>query len=154
MLDELDRSILSLLQKDGRMANKEVAQQVGLVPSATSERLRIRSIEARLDPQKVDFSLLAFVFVRTNEMVSGCRTGEELARIPEVQEAYNIAGEDCYLIKVRTRDAESLSLILREKVGQIESVVSTRTTIVLETCKETCALPVTPGTGNGSGDAA
>lgn len=149
MLDQLDRRILSLLQGDGRMANKEVAANVGLVPSATSERLKklrergyIKSIEARLDPARVDFGLLAFVFVRTNEPTSGSETGHVLARIPEVQEVFNIAGEDCYLIKIRTRDAKSLSQLLRDKVGRIPSVVSTRTTIVLESYKETCALPI------------
>ena len=150
MLDHLDRKILSLLQQDGRMANKEVAAHVGLVPSATSERLKklrergyIRSIEARLDPARVDFGLLAFVFVRTSEPTSGSETGHVLARIPEVQEVFNIAGEDCYLIKVRTRDAKSLSQLLRDKVGRIPAVVSTRTTIVLESYKETVALPIT-----------
>jgi Lrp/AsnC family leucine-responsive transcriptional regulator len=155
MLDHLDRKILALLQEDGRMANKEVAARVGLVPSATSERLRklrdrgyIQSIEARLDPRKVDFGMLAFVFVRTNELVGGMKTGSVLATIPEVQEVYNVAGEDCYLIKVRTRDTQSLSHLLRDKVGKIESVTSTRTTIVLEAYKETCALPVAESNGH------
>jgi Lrp/AsnC family leucine-responsive transcriptional regulator len=155
MLDHLDRKILALLQEDGRMANKEVAARVGLVPSATSERLRklrdrgyIRSIEARLDPQKVGYGMLAFVFVRTNELVGGMKTGNVLATIPEVQEVYNVAGEDCYLIKVRTRDTQSLSQLLRDKVGRIESVTSTRTTIVLEAYKETCALPVADFNGH------
>ena len=155
MLDHLDRRILALLQEDGRMANKEVAARVGLVPSATSERLRklrdrgyIQSIEARLDPRKVEFSMLAFVFVRTNELVGGMKTGTVLATIPEVQEVYNVAGEDCYLIKVRTKDTQSLSHLLRDKVGKIESVTSTRTTIVLEAYKETCALPVAPANGH------
>jgi len=155
MLDHLDRKILALLQEDGRMANKEVAARVGLVPSATSERLRklrdrgyIQSIEARLDPRMVDFGMLAFVFVRTNELVGGMKTGSILATIPEVQEVYNVAGEDCYLIKVRTKDTQSLSQLLRDKVGTIESVTSTRTTIVLEAFKETCALPVAATNGH------
>jgi Lrp/AsnC family leucine-responsive transcriptional regulator len=156
MLDHLDRKILSLLQLDGRMANKEIAANVGLVPSATSERLKklrergyIRSIEARLEPARVDFGMLAFVFVRTDEPTSGSETGHVLAKIPEVQEVFNVAGEDCYLIKVRTRDAKSLSHLLREKVGRIKSVMSTRTTIVLESYKETCALPIVEN-GNGT----
>lgn len=149
MLDKVDRKILALLQQDGRMANKELAGHVGLVPSATSERLKrlrergyIHSIEARLNPDLIDFGLLAFVYVRTSEASVGSEVGKLLADIAEVQEVFNIAGEDGYLIKVRTRDAKSLSTLLRDKVGNILHVVSTRTTIVLESYKETCALPI------------
>ena len=92
--------------------------------------------------------LLAFVFVRTDEMVKGKSTGEDLAEIPEVLEVFNVAGEDCYLIKVRTKDPSSLSKVLREKVGSIETVISTRTTIVLESYKETVSLPIGNGHAN------
>lgn len=154
-LDELDRRILTVLQEDGRMANKEIARRIGLVPSATSERLRklrergvISRFETRLDPVLVGCGLLAFVFVRTDEMVKGKSTGEDLAEIPEVLEVFNVAGEDCYLIKVRTKDPSSLSTVLREKVGSIETVISTRTTIVLESYKETVSLPLGNGHAN------
>ncbi len=148
-LDELDKKILTVLQEDGRMPNKEISNRVGLVPSATSERLRklkengyIKSFETRLNTDKIGYGLVAFVFVRTNEMASGFKTGVELAKIPEVQEVFNVAGEDCYLIKIRTRNTHSLGQILREKVGTIESVIHTRSTIVMESYKETCAIPL------------
>jgi Lrp/AsnC family leucine-responsive transcriptional regulator len=52
-----------------------------------------------------------------------------------------VAGEDCYLVKVRARDAEHLGSLLRTRIGRIPGVRSTRTTIVLETVKETHRLP-------------
>jgi len=60
-----------------------------------------------------------------------------------VLEVHHVAGEDCYLVKIRTRDAEHLGSILRTRIGKIRGVQSTRTTIVLETVKETSriALP-------------
>jgi Lrp/AsnC family leucine-responsive transcriptional regulator len=70
------------------------------------------------------------------------QTGPSLAEIPEIQEVYNVAGEDCYLIKVRTRDTQTLGRLLRDKVGAIKSVVSTRTTIVMESYKESLKLPM------------
>jgi Lrp/AsnC family leucine-responsive transcriptional regulator len=149
MIDQVDKQILELLQEDARMPNKEIAYRVGLVPSATSERLKrlrergfIKSFETRLDPAKVGCKLLAFVFVRTNELGGGWSTGGELAQIPEIQEVYNIAGEDCYLIKIRANDTGALTEIIRDKVGAIKSIVSTRTTIVMETYKETCRVPI------------
>lgn len=149
-LDSLDVKILTVLQEDGRMPNKEISNRVGLVPSATSERLKklkefgyIKSFETRLNTDKIGYGLVAFVFVRTNEMASGFKTGVELAKIPEVQEVFNVAGEDCYLIKIRTKNTQSLGKILREKVGTIESVIHTRSTIVMEAYKETCQIPLT-----------
>ena len=57
-------------------------------------------------------------------------------------EVHHVAGDDCYLIKVRARDAEHLGQLLRTRFGRIPGVRSTRTTIVLETVKETSRLPV------------
>jgi Lrp/AsnC family leucine-responsive transcriptional regulator len=55
---------------------------------------------------------------------------------------HDVAGEDCYLLKVRVRDAEAVGTLLRERIGPIRQISSTRTTIVLETVKETSALPL------------
>jgi Lrp/AsnC family leucine-responsive transcriptional regulator len=62
-----------------------------------------------------------------------------LAEIPEVQEVHNIAGEDCYLLKVRTSDTTTLGQLLR-RIAQVPMVQSTRTTIVLGTEKDTRRL--------------
>jgi Lrp/AsnC family transcriptional regulator, leucine-responsive regulatory protein len=59
-----------------------------------------------------------------------------------VLEAHYVAGEDCLLLKVRARDASHLSEILRERLGRIEGISSTKTTIVLETVKEESRLPL------------
>lgn len=69
-------------------------------------------------------------------MVKKFNTGKKLAAIEEVMEVHNIAGEDCYLVKARIKDTATLSNFLQEKIGTIESVVSTRTTIVMESYKE------------------
>jgi len=148
-LDEMDRKILTVLQEDGRMPNKEISNRVGLVPSATSERLRklkergfIKAFETRLDTEKIGYGLVAFVFVKTSEMAHGSHIGEQLAEVPEAQEVFNVAGEDCYLVKIRTKNTSSLGRILREKIGVIPEVLSTRSTIVMESYKETCAIPI------------
>ena len=57
---------------------------------------------------------------------------------------HHVAGEDCFLVKVRTRDTASLGSLLRDAIGSLPSVRSTRTTIVLETVKETMDLPIKP----------
>lgn len=136
MIDDNDRKILNIIQQDGRIASAEIARQVGLAPSAVHERLKkleergvVRGYNACIDPKKVGFGLIAFVFVRTNECGDG--TDELLATIPEVLEVHDVAGEDSYLLKVRASDPEDLALLLREKLKAIPSVISTRTTVVL-----------------------
>lgn len=149
MLDAIDRQILRILQQDARTPNNEIAKQVGIVPSATSERIRklvekkvITGYDGRLNPQAMGYDLVAFIYVRTDEPVNTRAAGEELAAIQEVQEVHNVAGEDCYLVKVRVKDTEALGHFLREKIGAIKSVRNTRTTIALETFKETLGVPV------------
>jgi Lrp/AsnC family leucine-responsive transcriptional regulator len=147
MIDDIDKQIVKILQQDGRMSNAEIARQVGLAASAVLERIRkleergvIEGYFASIDPKEVGFGLVAFVFVRTNECGDG--TDELLAKIPEVLEVHDVAGEDSYLLKVRATDPEDLARLLREKLKAIPTVVTTRTTVVLQTIKETTALPL------------
>ena len=80
------------------------------------------------------------MFVRAKETKGGkWITPSRLANIPEVQEVHQIAGDDCYLVKVRTADTITLGELLRQ-IAQIPTVQSTRTTIVLGTEKDTRRL--------------
>jgi Lrp/AsnC family leucine-responsive transcriptional regulator len=97
-----------------------------------------------VDPRALDQSLLAFIAVRSEGLPGDDAIGHQLARIAEVLEVHHIAGDDCFLLKVRARDTEHLGELLREKLGRIRGVRSTRTTIVLGSLKETSRLPV-PG---------
>lgn len=146
-LDDTDLRILAALQDNARVTNAEIARQLGMAPSAILERIRklesrgvIRGYRAEVDPLAVGRSLLAYIFVRVDERLGESHTGDLLAEIPGVLETHHIAGEDCYLVKVRARDTVSLGSLLRERFGAIPTVHSTRTTIVLETVKETGRL--------------
>jgi Lrp/AsnC family leucine-responsive transcriptional regulator len=149
MIDNIDREILNILQQNARTSNAEIARQVGMAPSAILERVRkleargvIMGYEARLDPEALGLHLLAFVSVLSNDRAGDTRTGDMLAQLPEVQEIHHIAGEDCFLVKVRVRDARTLGRLLRERFGADAGVRSTRTTIVLESVRESGQLPL------------
>lgn len=151
IFDAIDRQILAILQDNARISNAEIARQVGMAPSAVLERVRkleergvIEGYAARLSPRALGWGLVAYIFVRADEPLGQEDVGRVLADLPEVQEVHHVAGEDCYLVKVRTADPESLGRLLRERFGAIPSVRSTRTTVVLETVKESSSLPV-PG---------
>ncbi len=149
MLDAVDRRLVSILQTNARMSNADIARKLKMAPSATYERTRrlegrgvVHRYEARLSPEAVELGMVAFVFVRSNERPGDLTTADALARIPNVQEVHHIAGEDCFLAKVRVKDPRDLARLMREHIGKIATVQSTRTTIVLETIKETAELPV------------
>ncbi|HEX9302820.1 MAG TPA: Lrp/AsnC family transcriptional regulator [Thermoanaerobaculia bacterium] len=149
MINEVDTRILTILQRNSRTSNAAIARQVGLAPSAVFERIRkleergiLQGYTARIDPHAVGLGLVAFTFVRSNDRPGGIRTAELLAEIPEVLEVHHVAGEDCFLVKVRAPDTEALGRLLRERLGKISTITSTRTTIVLESVKETSELPI------------
>lgn len=149
MFDEQDLEIMTILQENARTSNAEIARQLGVVPSCVLERIRkletrgvIQGYRARLDPRKLDLGLVAFIFVRAKERPYGRQTADAISRIPEVQEVHHVAGEDCFLVKVRTADTEALGRLLRERFGRVPTITSTRTTIVLETVKDSNRLPL------------
>jgi Lrp/AsnC family leucine-responsive transcriptional regulator len=148
-LDQIDLRIVEILQTNARETQVDVARDIGLAPSAVLERVRkleargiIRGYTALVDPKALDLPMLAFVAVRSDETGLDDQVAQGLAKIPEVLEVHHVAGEDCYLIKVRARDAEHLGVLLRTRISRIPGVRSTRTTIVLETVKETPRLTV------------
>lgn len=153
MIDEKDQAILDILQRNARASNASIARQVDMAPSAVHDRVRkledrgvIRGYHADIDPCAVDRPLLAYVFVRTDERACEVAAGEALAAIPEVLAVHHVAGEDCYMVEVRMKSPGRLARLLRESFGAIESVSSTRTTVVLESIKDNGLLPLDPCT--------
>jgi Lrp/AsnC family leucine-responsive transcriptional regulator len=148
MIDDIDHRILTILQDNARVSNAEIARQVGMAPSAILERIRkleergiIEGYVARVNPEAYGLWLTAYVFVRADERAGAMTTAQRLAQIAEVQEVHHVAGEDCFLVKVRAAGTRALGELLREKFGAIDTIRSTRSTIVLDTIKDTWAVP-------------
>jgi Lrp/AsnC family leucine-responsive transcriptional regulator len=149
MIDQTSLAILETLQADARISNAELGRRVGLAPSAVFERIKkleergaVRGYSANIDPASVDLALLAFVFVRSDERRGAPLTEAALVAMPEVQEVHHVAGEDCFLLKVRVRDTLALNELLSDRISALEGVRSTKTTIVLRTAKETSTIPI------------
>lgn len=147
MIDDVDAVILEMLQQNARTPNAEIARRVGMAPSAILERIRkleergvIAGYGARIDPEKLGLGLTAFVFVRADERAGAPSTADRLAEIEEVQEVHHVAGEDCFLAKVRVAGTRALGELLQGKIGAIDTIRSTRSTIVLDTVKEWAPL--------------
>ena len=143
VLDKVDLSILRLMQENSRITNADLARELNMAPSGVLERVKkleqknvILQYTTRLNPIPLNQKLLAFVFMKAADGLGCSTTGKELAKMPEVQEVHHIAGDDCYLVKIRTADSASLMELMRNHFSKLPNIISTRTTIVLETVKE------------------
>jgi len=143
-LDETDIKILRLMQSNARVSNVDLARELNMAPSAVLERVKkleqkkvITGYYTQINPVALQQKLLAFIFIKSSEgFTCNSKTAQLLSKIPEVQEVHHIAGEDCFLVKVRTEDSASLMNFMRSSLQKIPNIASTKTTIVLETVKE------------------
>ena len=140
-IDDIDHQILQILQEKARIPNAEVARQVGMAPSAVLERIRkleergfIEGYEVRLNPREFSQGLTAFVSIGVSDHH---QLAEQLSAVTGVQEVHQVAGEDGYLLKLRVADNAELGLVLRNELTPLAGVESTRTSVVLDTFKET-----------------
>jgi Lrp/AsnC family leucine-responsive transcriptional regulator len=147
MIDEIDAKILNILQNNSRTTNADISRQINMAASAVFERIRrlekkkiIKKYSVEIEPVEVGKSLLAFIEVKANGPIVDQKTAREISKIAEVQEVHIVAGEDCYLVKVRVAHTKALTELLRTKFAAIGSVRTTNTIIVLETVKETSEL--------------
>lgn len=148
-LDHIDLQILICLQENAKINNAELARQLNMAPSAVLERVKkleqkqaILAYHAIINPEVLSQNMLAFIFIKSQDIIGDTSVGRQLAELPEVLEVHDIAGDDGYLIKVRTKNAQGLVEIMRNSLSKIDGIISTRTTIVLETIKETIKLPI------------
>jgi len=146
MIDDIDYKILQILQEKARIPNAEVSRQIGMAPSAVLERIRkledrgiIEGYEVRLNPEPFQQGLMAFVQVNVQ---SSCRAAlaESLAAVTGVQDIHQVAGDDGYLLKLRVADNAELGRVLADEICPLEGVRQTKTSIVLNTVKETRKL--------------
>jgi Lrp/AsnC family leucine-responsive transcriptional regulator len=139
MLDEKDRDLLGLLQRDATQSYAALGEAVGLSAGAVHERVRklrergvIRRTTVDVDPVAVGRGVLAFVLVRAAAWIGDEPVGTALAEIPAVQEAHVIAGDASLLLKVRTATPGDLQAVLRQ-VYKLGGVTSTEAIVVLDT---------------------
>lgn len=142
-MDSKDREILTILLNDAATSKADIARQVGLAASAVSERVRrmeatgaIQAYEVRLDASLLGKPLLAFVFVTDAKPSQGFDTAEALSRVTGLEELHKIAGDDCYLLKIRAANTDELNTIIESEINPVESVTRVRTTIVLKAVTE------------------
>lgn len=137
-LDELDLRIVRLLLKDARTPAAQIAEQIGLSRPAVADRLDklerqgvIRGTTAVIDPTAIGRAVTAFIAARGAHLSgTAWKKFRELMQRDEVLEVHTVAGDDCYLMKVRAESISGLNTLVDELK---ELSLTTRTTIVMET---------------------
>jgi len=148
-LDTTDLKILGLLQQNARTTNRDIAARIDLAASATLARVDrlerlgvIRGYHAELDPEALGLGLISFIFIRSNTLEEEIRLEGMLSAMPEVLNAYHIAGEDGFLVTVRSQDPRSLATLINARFRSLPGVRATRTVVSLLTVKESHMLPL------------
>ncbi|MFD2693241.1 Lrp/AsnC family transcriptional regulator [Sporolactobacillus shoreicorticis] len=147
-MDKLDLKILRILMTQGRATWSDLAGEVDLSSPAVAERVRrleergvIKAYEAMIDPELVGNTCTAFVAVTLEKTEQRAAFLELIHELVEVQECHHIAGDYDYLLKVRARDTKDLDRVISSELKKLPGV-KTRTTIVMNSLKETARLPI------------
>lgn len=150
-LDEIDRRILRAVQRNGRMSNAELSEDVHLSPSACHRRVQrlekdgyIRDYVALLDARKLGVPTTVFVEItlqgQADEILDAFE--KSVARIPDVLECHLMAGSADYLLKVVAEDTEDFARIHRQYLARLPGVGQMQSSFALRTVCKTTALPV------------
>ena len=148
-IDRIDRRILDVLQRDGRISNLKLAEAVALSPTAVLARVQrltregyILGYEARLNPLKLGAGMLVFVEVlldRTSANVFEQFKAAVQVRA-EIMECHLVAGGFDYLLKIRCADMNAYRQFSGDVLWQLPGVRETRTYAVMEEVKNSTAL--------------
>ena len=149
LLDRIDRRILDVLQRDGRISNLKLAEEVALSPTAVLARVQrltregfILGYGARLDPVKLGAGMLVFVEVlldrTTPNVFEQFKAAVQVH--PEILECHMVAGGFDYLLKTRSADMNAYRVFAGRVLWQLPGVRETRTYAVMEEVKSSSAL--------------
>lgn len=150
-LDRHDQRILAVLQAQGRIANVDLAERIGLSPTATTERVKrltregfILGYSARLDPRRIGLGLLVFVEVKLERTTADVfdAFADAVRRSPEVIECHMVAGGFDYLVKARVADMTAYRRFLADALLSMPGVRETHTYAVMEEVKGDGMLPI------------
>lgn len=150
-LDEIDIKILSLLQDDSRLTNKELAAKIHLSPTPTFERVKrleregyIQKYMAVLDAEKINRGFIAFCNLRMKQhsYENGTRIMEAVQSIPEIVECYNISGDYDFMLKIYVQDMKSYQEFVMKILGELDCIGSLNSFFVLGEVKNSHQLPL------------
>jgi Lrp/AsnC family transcriptional regulator, leucine-responsive regulatory protein len=149
--DKVDRAIVTHLQRDGRIANVDLADAVGLSPSACLRRVKaleadgiIAGYRAEVSRARAGLGLTVFIGLRVagHSRETAARIEEALLEIPAVVACYMVSGEDDFLVEAAVPGLAGYEQVLLDQVLAIPSVIAARSTFALRTALSRGPLPL------------
>ncbi len=150
-LDQIDKNILHVIQREGRIPIVELADKVNLTKSPCLNRLRrlekdgyIRGYRADIDPHKIGQSHLVYVQVKLHNTTRDTLNefNQAVRNIPEILSCHMMSGGYDYLLKIRSKDVQSYRLFMADILSDLPGVQQTSTFPVLQEVKESIALVI------------
>jgi Lrp/AsnC family transcriptional regulator, leucine-responsive regulatory protein len=150
-LDQIDKKILEILQANAKITNSQLAQEIGLSPAPTLERVRklenaglILSYHAEIDVKQMGLGTGVFVLIslsghKKNQIMSFV---DKVNDIPEVIECHHITGSGDFLLKVLTRDISSYQQLILNTLVDIEEIGNMQSMMILSTFKDSKVMPI------------
>ncbi len=150
-LDETDLQILTLLQKDASLTNKEISSRLHKSVAAVHERIRrlklngvIKRVVAILDRKKINRSLIAFSHVLLNDHTASTliQFEEQVAKFPEVMECFQMTGTFDFILRIATSDMDAYHNFYRNKLATLPNISTVQSFFVLSETKSDTAYPL------------
>jgi Lrp/AsnC family transcriptional regulator, leucine-responsive regulatory protein len=147
-----DKRILACLQRDGRMSNVALAEMIGMSPSPCLRRVKsledagfVKGYAAILDRHKLGLGIVVFAEVKVPQVADAViveRFKEAVLREPAIVGCFVIAGQFDFLLKIVVRDMDAYSALAQNVLLRLPGVQDMRSSFVLDSVKDTPALPI------------
>ncbi|MCG8386190.1 MAG: Lrp/AsnC family transcriptional regulator [Cytophagales bacterium] len=150
-LDKTDRKILDILQSNAKITNAQLAQEIGLSPAPTLERVKklensgiIRSYHAKLDAETVGLGVNTFVMVslkgHNKDNIEKFVTS--IDEIEEIIECHHVTGSSDFILKIISQDISTYQKLMMERVSNIDVVDNMQSMVILSTFKDSKVLSI------------
>lgn len=150
-LDPIDKKILRQLQKNSKITNKELSNNLDLSVTAIFERIKrlernevISKYVAILKPENVDKSFMVLTQIKLVQHTKSnvLKFESEVVKLDEVLECYHVSGEYDYILKILVKDMEAYREFMLSKLTSLEHIGSTQSTFIISSVKSTTAIPM------------
>jgi DNA-binding Lrp family transcriptional regulator len=150
-LDPTDRKILEILQTNSNITNAQLAQEIGLSPAPTLERVKklentgiIKSYHATIDMASVGLGVSTFVMVtlKGHNKENIAKFISAIEKVDEVVECHHVTGQADFILKVVASDIPAYQNLMLEKMTNIEVVDNLQSTVILSTFKDSKVVPI------------
>ena len=154
-LDRIDRNILNILQKEGRISYTDLADRVGLSTTPCMERVKrlerdglITGYHAQVNPAMLGFDMLVFVEISLSYQSADAFElfSKAVSELPYILECHLVSGDADYLLKARLEDITQYRALLGDMLLKLPGVKNSKSYIVMESVKESMDLPIGPPT--------